>query len=82
MAADTHPDAERVLRERRIRMTPGERVEEGLRASLFCRHVMRAGIRGRHPDYSEADVEAALERILWGDALYRAARPSGKVLEP
>jgi hypothetical protein len=29
----------------------------------FARHVMRAGIRKRHPDYDEDHVEMALARL-------------------
>lgn len=79
---DTRPEAERVLLERIRRMTPAKRLEEGLRASVTCRHVIRAGIRARHPEYSEDDVEDALARTLWGDALFRAAKPQSPLLEP
>ncbi len=61
---DKRSDAERVLLERIRRMTPAKRFEEGLRASVTCRHVNRAGIRARHPEYS--DDENALARTLWG----------------
>lgn len=43
---------------------------------------MRAGIRLRHPDYTAEHVEMALARLLWGDDLYRKARPSWPLLEP
>ena len=79
---DTAPDAEAVLRARRLALTPGQRIEEGLRASVFCREMMRAGIRRRHPEYSKLQVEHALERMLWGDDLFRAARPGEPLVEP
>jgi hypothetical protein len=44
--------------------------------------VMRAGIRHRHPDYDEPHVEMALARLLWGDDLYRKARPDWPLLDP
>ena len=43
---------------------------------------MRAGVRSRHPDYSVAEVEEALARLLWGDELYRAAKPGQRLLDP
>jgi hypothetical protein len=43
---------------------------------------MRAGIRARHPDYTSNDVEEALARLLWGDELYRAAKPGRPLLDP
>ena len=82
MARDTSPEAERILRERIERLTPSQRVEEGVRASKLAREFMRAGIRMRHPDYSPEDVEEALARLLWGDDLYRRVRPNRKLIEP
>jgi hypothetical protein len=82
MSPDTSPEAARVLTERVLRLTPEQRVEEGLRASLLAREIMRAGIRMRHPDYTREQVEEALARLLWGDELYRQARPGRKLLDP
>jgi hypothetical protein len=82
MRGDTREDAARVMRERTARMTPGERIEEGLRASIVCRHVMRAGIRSRHPEYSREEVEDALARLLWGEEIFRGALPGRPLLDP
>ena len=82
MSPDTSPDAARVLLDRTLRLTPVQRVEEGLRASRLARDFMRAGIRSRHPDYDHEQVEEALARLLWGDELYRRARPGRKLPDP
>jgi len=82
MSRDTSPDAEQVLRERARRLTPSQRLEEGIRAARLAREFMRAGIRARHPDYSPEQVEEVLARLLWGDELYRRARPHHPLLEP
>ena len=82
MSPDTSAEAARVLTERVLRLTPAQRVEEGLRASLLAREIMRAGIRMRHPDYTREQVEEALARLLWGDELYRQARPGRKLPDP
>ncbi len=82
MTGDTSDEAARVLRERTRRLTPSQRVEEGARASRLAREFMRAGIRARHPDYSAEKVEEALARLLWGDALYRHARPGRELVDP
>jgi len=82
VAGDTHPDAARILRERIRRMSPAERVAEGARAAKLAREVMRAGIRKRHPYYTAEQLEEALARLLWGDDLYRRARPGWELLEP
>jgi hypothetical protein len=79
---DTSEEAKHVLLERIRRMSPAQRVEEGARLSRFCREMMRAGIRARHPEYDAGQVEEALARLLWGDDLYRAAKPGRPLLEP
>lgn len=68
--------------ERSRRMTPSQRFEEGAKMCKLARQLMRAGIRKRHPDYDEEQVEMALARLLWGDDLYRKARPQWPLLDP
>jgi len=82
MQGDTSDEAAEILRERIRRMTPSQRFEEGVKANKLARQIMRAGIRMRHPDYSPSDVEEALARLLWGDDLYRAAKPGRPLLDP
>lgn len=55
---------------------------EGARLCRTARAFMRAGIRSRHPDYSNEDVEEALARLLSGDEFYRAAKPGRPLLDP
>jgi hypothetical protein len=80
--SDTSPEVEELMYERLRRMTPSQRVEQGARLCKLARQVMRAGIRMRHPDYEDAQVEMALARLLWGDELYRKARPQWPLLDP
>jgi len=82
MASDTAQATARVLRDRIRRLTPSQRVEEGARTSRLAREFMRAGIRARHPDYSAEEIEEALARLLWGDDLYRRARPGRELVDP
>jgi hypothetical protein len=82
MRGDTDPEATEVLRARLRAMSPSERFAEGEKLFRFSRQMMRAGIRSRHPGYDEAQVEMALARLLWGDDLYRQARPGWELLEP
>ncbi len=63
-------------------MTPEQRLIEGARLAREARALQRAGIRHRHPDYDEEQVERALLRLLWGTDLYRRARPDWPLLEP
>lgn len=80
--SDTSPEAAEILRQRIRALTPSQRVEEGVKLCKLSREMMRAGIRMRHPDYEPEQVEMALARLLWGDDLYRQARPDWPVLEP
>jgi hypothetical protein len=79
---DTSPEAAEVLRRRTRAMTPSQRFEEGVRMCRTARAIMRSGIRARHPEYTAEQVEEALARLLWGDALYRAAKPGKALLDP
>lgn len=42
--------------------------------------IAEAGIRMRHPDYSDDEVRLTGIRIRIGDDLYRAAFPTGPLL--
>ncbi|MCA9544952.1 MAG: hypothetical protein KC613_11200 [Myxococcales bacterium] len=79
-ALDTSDEAARVQRMLWRRMGPERRVELAVRMSEDAREISRAGIRARHPDYSEAQVELALRRVLLGDALFRAVWPDAPLL--
>jgi hypothetical protein len=80
--SDTSPEVEELMYERLRRMTPSQRFEQGAKLCKFARQFMRAGIRMRHPNYAEEQVEMALARLLWGDDLYRKARPQWPLLDP
>lgn len=50
-------------------MTPGERLAIGAAMSDEIRVLAEAGIRDRHPSYTEAQVADALAQILLGPEL-------------
>jgi hypothetical protein len=79
---DTRDEAARILLERARSLSPSQRFEEGVKLCKTARAFMRAGIRARHPEYTPDDVEEALARLLWGDVLYRAAKPGRPLLDP
>jgi hypothetical protein len=58
------------------RMTPQQRVAVAVEMSDEIRAVTEAGIRHRHPAYTDDDVRAALAAIVLG-RLADAARPVG-----
>ncbi len=56
-----------------------------LRAIEMCddaRSITKAGIRARHPDYGDREVDLALFRLLLGDPLYQAAYRGRPLLDP
>lgn len=58
------------------------RARMAARLSADTRQLTRAGIRARHPDYTEEQVENALRRLLLGDELFRRAWPACPLLAP
>jgi hypothetical protein len=46
------------------------------------RAVAMAGIRSRHPNYSEEEIRQALYRLMLGDELVRAVWPERPLVEP
>ena len=65
---DTSAAALALQREAFRRMTPQERVAAAAEMSDDIRRVTEAGIRHRHPGYSDDEVGAALALILLGPA--------------
>jgi hypothetical protein len=72
---DTTPDAAERQRDWYRACGPGRRGELALEMSEEARELTRAGIRGRHPEWSEAEVTAELLRIVLGDDLFSRAWP-------
>ena len=77
-ALESHEAQLRVYR--RLGATGRARLAASLSADT--RELTRAGIRARHRDYSEEEVELALRRILFGDELFRRAWPTRPLLAP
>lgn len=60
---------------------PG-RVAVVFRLNALVREMAMAGIRSRHPEYDDAQVWIALQRLMLGDALVRSAFPDGELVDP
>jgi hypothetical protein len=73
---DTSPDAWRAHLEVLRRMTGTERVAKAFDLSEAARATSEAGIRYRHPAWSDDQVRDALMELLIGRALARAVRRS------
>ena len=64
------------------RMPIGRGTELAARLSEDMRALALAGIRQRHPDYSEVDARRALFRLLLGDELFRRVWPDAPLVAP
>jgi hypothetical protein len=71
--ADTTVEAARVQYEIFRRMPAERRLELALQMSDALREIAAAGVRQRHPDYSEEQVRLAVIRLTLGDDLFRKA---------
>jgi hypothetical protein len=80
--ADTDPEAYEVQLEVYRHMSGGQRLALALELSDNVRTIAREGIQARHPNYSVREVADALNRLLLGDALFRAAWPGRPLLPP
>ena len=71
---DTSPEARRVQLAIFRRMTGPERVAMAFEMSDAARGLAEAGIRHRHPDWSDERVQEALATQLLGPELAREIR--------
>jgi hypothetical protein len=74
-ARDTTPESHSVQLEIYRRLGPSARASLAGELSAATRQLTRSGIRGRHPEYTERDVDLALFRLLYGDDLFQRAWP-------
>ena len=80
--ADTDARAHAVQLAIYRRMSGDQRSRVALELSEMVRETARAGIRARHPSYAAGDVERALRRLLYGDALVQRAWPDEPLVDP
>jgi hypothetical protein len=79
---DTSPEAAAFQIDAWRRLGPEGRVELAARLSDEIRAVSLAGIRERHPEYSEAQAFRALLRLVLGDPLVRELWPHDPLVDP
>ncbi len=73
--ADTTPEAAAVQLEIYRRMPPWRRLQIALELGDMVRSLSAAGVRSRHPEYSEEQVQLAVIRLSVGEQLFRRAYP-------
>lgn len=81
-SGDTSAEAAAVQLAAWRRLGPEARVAMAAHLSDDIRQVSLAGIRQRHPDYTDDEVRRALLRLIVGDALTRAAWPGRTLVDP
>lgn len=80
--SDTAPDAEKVQRAIYWRLGGRERIAIAFRLNETVRRMAMAGIRSRHPEYSDRQVQLAFARLRLGDALVRQCWPNQPLIDP
>jgi hypothetical protein len=79
---DTDDLADAFQRDLYRRMSGAERLSIAFRLSALARETAMAGIRGRHPGYSDAEVRMAWARLTLGDDIVRAVWPDRDLVDP
>ena len=81
-AFDTSPEAYEFQLRRLRAMSPGRKIELTAELCEVARELSRAGIRMRHPEYSEQEVNRAFFRLAYGAELTAKVFPSEKAVLP
>jgi hypothetical protein len=68
--SDTSPEAARVQLAALRAMPGSRRAEMAMEMSEAVRETARAGIRSRHPEYSDEQVHLAFLRLVLGEELF------------
>jgi hypothetical protein len=79
--ADTTPEAAAVQLDIYRRMPPWRRLQIALELGDMVRELSVAGVRSRHPEYTDDQVRLAVIRLSVGENLFRKAYP-GQDVQP
>ncbi len=77
--ADTTLEAARVQRDIFRRMSPARRLQLACEMSDYVRGLAVAGVRRRHPEYTEEEAKLAVTRMCIGEELFKQAYPGRDV---
>jgi hypothetical protein len=80
VSPDTTEEAARVQREVYRRMSPARRLQLIFEMNEHLRKLLAAGVRSRHPDYTEAQVKRAVIRLWLGRELFERAYPGQQIV--
>ena len=79
---DTTLEAEKIQLDIFRRMGPERRLQAGLALSRTCRELLREGVRRRHPDYDERQIQLAAIRLTLPHDLFSSAYPEARDILP
>ena len=79
---DTAPEAQALQDQLYRELGVFERVATIFRLNASVRAMTVAGIRRRHPHYTDDDVKMALARLILGDELVRKVWPDRDLVAP
>jgi len=79
---DTTPEADQLQLEIFRRMGPEKRLQAGIALSQLCRKLLLEGVRMRHPEYNERQIELAVIRLILPGNLFLAAYPEARDIGP
>ena len=79
---DTTPEVHARQREIYLRMGGAARVAIAFELTEMVRNTAMAGIRARHPAYSDDEVRFAWARLMLGDHLCLEVWPDRPLVEP
>jgi hypothetical protein len=79
---DTTPDAYQAQADVYRRLGGRGRLDIMFRLTESVRRIAMAGIRARHPDYTDVQVRQAYTRLQLGDALVREVWPDRPLIDP
>ncbi len=82
ISPDTSRQAHDVQRDVYLRMGGAGRVAVMFRLNDAVRRLALDGIRARHPEYGEEQVQQAYARLVLGDALTRKVWPARDLVDP
>jgi hypothetical protein len=77
LPADTTLEAARVQNAIYQRMAPERRLALAFQMTASARALSEAGIRHRHPEYTDRQLKLALIRLTLGEELFRQVNPRG-----
>ena len=82
LPVDTSADADRAQTEAYRRLGEAGRFAATFQLIALARQLSTAGIRARHPGYTEDEVHLAYARLVLGDDLVAAVWPGRPLVDP